>query len=51
MIVVERVSKKLDVLVVADLLSQSGKARKVRKYGIPIMHEAIFWKLLGIEVN
>ena len=51
MIVVETVTKKIDLLVVADPLSQSGKAKKARKYGIRIMHEAVFWKALGIEVE
>lgn len=51
MIVVESVSKKLDLLVVADPLSQSGKAKKARKYGIRIVHEVVFWKILGIEVE
>lgn len=50
-IVVEFVTKKLDVLVVADPLTQSGKAKKARKYGLRIMHEAVFWKLLGVEVE
>lgn len=49
MIVVESVTKKLDLLVVADSLSQSGKAVKARKYGIRIMHELVFWQTLGIE--
>ena len=51
MIVVETVTKNLDLLVVADPLSQSGKAKKARKYGIHIMHEVVFWKILGIEVE
>lgn len=51
MIVVESVTKKLDLLVVADPLTQSGKAKKAHKYGIRIMHEAVFWKVLGIEVE
>jgi DNA polymerase-3 subunit epsilon len=51
MIVVESVTKKLDLLVIADPLSQSGKAKKARKYGIRIMHEAVFWKALGIEIE
>lgn len=49
MIVVESVTKKLDLLAVADPLSQSGKANNARKYGVRIMHEAVFWKALGIE--
>jgi DNA polymerase-3 subunit epsilon len=51
MIVVESVTKKLDLLVVADPLSQSGKAKKARKYGIRIMHEVVFWNVLRIEVE
>jgi DNA polymerase-3 subunit epsilon len=50
-IVVESVTKNLPLLVVADPLSQSGKAKKARKYGILIMHEVVFWKVLGIEVE
>jgi DNA polymerase-3 subunit epsilon len=51
MIVVESVTKKLDLLVVADPLTQSGKAKKARKYGIRIMQEVVFWTVLGIEVE
>ncbi len=50
MIVVESVTKKLHLLVVSDPLSQSGKAKKARKFGIRIMHEIFFWRILGIEV-
>jgi len=49
--VVESVTKKLDLLVVADPLSQSGKAKKARKYGIRIMQETVFWNALGIETE
>lgn len=51
MIVTESVTKKLDVLVVADPLTQSGKAKKARQYGIRIMHEPVFWRALGLEVG
>ena len=51
MIVVESVTKVLHLLVVADPLSQSGKAKKARKYGIRIMQEVVFWKVLGVEVE
>ena len=51
MIVAEYVTKKLDLLVVADPLTQSGKARKARQYGIRIMHELEFWRALGLEVG
>jgi DNA polymerase-3 subunit epsilon len=45
------VTKKLDLLVVADPDTQSGKAQKARKYGIRIMHEPVFWKAIGVEVE
>jgi DNA polymerase-3 subunit epsilon len=50
-IVVETVTKNLDLLVVADPQTQSGKAKKARKYGIRIMHEVVFWKTLGVHVD
>lgn len=49
--VMDAVTKKLDLLVVADPLTQSGKAKKARQYGIRIMHEPVFWKALGMEVT
>lgn len=51
LVVVDSVTKKLDVLVIADSHTQSGKAIKARQYGIRIMHEPVFWKALGIEVT
>jgi DNA polymerase III subunit epsilon len=51
LVVVDSVTKKLDLLVVADPHSQSGKAKKARQYGIRIMHEVVFWKALGLEVS
>ncbi len=47
--VVSSVTKKLDLLVVADPQTQSSKAKKARQYGIRIMHETVFWKALGVE--
>jgi DNA polymerase III subunit epsilon len=49
--VLEAVTKKLDLLVVADPLTQSGKAKKARQYGIRIMHEPVFWKSLNLDVT
>jgi DNA polymerase-3 subunit epsilon len=49
--VVDSVTKKLDLLVVADPQTQSGKAKKARLYGIRIMHEPVFWKAIGVEVK
>jgi DNA polymerase-3 subunit epsilon len=48
--VLDSVTKSLDVLVVADPHTQSGKAKKAQKYGIRVLHEPVFWKALGVEV-
>lgn len=45
------VIKKLDVLVVADPDTESGKARKARQYGVRIIAEHVFWKALGVPVE
>lgn len=51
MTVVESVNRSVDLLVVADPQTQSGKAKKAHKYGIRIMHEVVFWKMLGFDVD
>jgi len=51
LIVLDSVSKKLDVLVVADPQSASGKAKKARSYGTRIIAEAVFWQLIGVPVD
>lgn len=51
LVVADTITKKIDILVLADPHSQSGKARKAREYGIRIMHEPVFWKALGLEVS
>jgi DNA polymerase III subunit epsilon len=51
MVVAPRVTKKLDMLVVADPDSLSGKATKAREYGIRIVAESAFWSMIGIEVS
>lgn len=45
------VSKKLDLLVVADPDTMSGKAKKARDYGTRIMAEATFWNAIGLQVG
>lgn len=45
------VTKKLDLLVVADPNTQSGQAKKARQYGIRIVHEPVFWRSLGVELD
>lgn len=49
--VIDNVTKKLNYLVVSDPLSQSGKAKKARAYGIPLVHESVFWTALGVRVD
>ena len=49
--VASTVTKALDLLVLADPNSQSGKAKKARQYGIRIIHEPVFWRMLGIVVD
>lgn len=51
LVVVNSVTKNLDFLVVADPYTQSSKAVKARRYGIRIIHEPLFWKTIGVEVN
>lgn len=51
LIVTSGVSKKLDILVVADPNTQSGKAKKAREYGIRILSEPVFWQMLGVSVD
>lgn len=45
------VTKTLDVLVVADPDTMSGKARKARDYGTRIIAERAFWQALGVAVD
>jgi len=47
LVVLDRVTRQLDILVVADPDSQSNKARKAREYGTRIMSESAFFSLLG----
>jgi DNA polymerase-3 subunit epsilon len=45
------VTRHLDILVVADSNTQSGKAKKAREYGVRIMAEATFWKAIHARVD
>jgi DNA polymerase-3 subunit epsilon len=49
LIVLPRVTKKLDILVVADPDSLSGKAKKAREYGIRIIADVAFWQIIGVK--
>lgn len=46
-----RVTRTLDLLVVADPNSMSGKARKARQYGTRVMAETAFWPMIGVQVQ
>ena len=45
------VTKKLDILVVADPDTMSGKAKKARDYGKRIVAERAFWPKIGLRVD
>ncbi len=45
------VTKKLDLLVLADAASNSGKARKARDYGTRLVAERAFWVALGVRID
>lgn len=51
LVVKQSVTKSLDILVAADPLSESTKARKARQYGIRVMHAAEFLRRIGIQVG
>lgn len=45
------VTKKLDILVVADPDTMSGKAKKARDYGTRIVADMVFWQMIGAAVD
>jgi DNA polymerase-3 subunit epsilon len=49
--VVMNVTKGLDILVVADPNTLSGKARTAGRFGTRIMAEAAFWHAIGVQVQ
>jgi len=51
LIVLRGVTKKLDLLVLADPDTQSGKAKKARSYGTRLMGEVVFWTAVGVAVD
>ncbi len=51
LVVKDSVTKGLDLLIVADPDSLSGKAQKARRYGTRIMAEAVFWQTIGVHVD
>jgi DNA polymerase-3 subunit epsilon len=51
LVVAPRVTKRLEVLVLADPDSVSGKARKAREYGTRLIAERSFWTMLGVAID
>jgi len=51
LVVAPRVTKKLDLLVLADPESMSGKAATARRYGVRMMAERAFWTALGVAID
>jgi DNA polymerase-3 subunit epsilon len=51
LVVKSGVSSKLDVLVLADPDSKSGKSRKADELGVRKIAEPVFWRTLGVEID
>lgn len=51
LIVKSGVSKKLDMLVVADPHTQSNKAKRARELNVKIVAEPVFWRMIGVSVE
>ena len=51
LVIAPRVTKKLDLLVLADPDSPSGKARKAAKYGVRRIAERAFWPAIGVSID
>lgn len=49
--VLSGVSKKLDLLVVADPDTLSGKAKKARECGTRILADAVFFRMIGAQID
>jgi DNA polymerase III subunit epsilon len=48
---VKTVTRKCELLVVADPHSQSAKARNARELGVRVIAESAFWPMVGVEVR
>ncbi|MEX0711220.1 MAG: BRCT domain-containing protein, partial [Pirellulales bacterium] len=51
LVVAPSVTKALEILVVADPNTLSGKAQKARRYGTRIIAEPVFWRTIGVPVD
>lgn len=48
---VKTVTRRCEVLVVADPHSQSAKARKARELGVRVIAESAFWPMVGVDAR
>jgi len=51
LVVHKHVTRSLDLLVVADPHTQSRKAKQARAIGTRILHETVFWRMIGVPVE
>lgn len=51
LVATDSVTKKTEILVVADPHTMSGKAKKAREYGIRIVADRVFWKMIGVKID
>jgi len=51
LVIAPRVTKKLDLLVLADPDSLSGKAGKAAEYGVRRVAERAFWAAIGVSID
>jgi len=51
LVVAKGVTTGLDFLVAADPDSMSGKASKARSYGVRIVAEPVFWRMIGVDFD
>jgi DNA polymerase III subunit epsilon len=51
LVVLPRVTKKLNLLVLADPDSLSGKAQTAARYGVRRVAEPVFWRTLGLTMD
>jgi len=51
LVIAPRVTKKVDLLVLSDPDSLSGKARKAAKYGVRRVAERAFWPAIGVSID
>jgi hypothetical protein len=51
LLVLPRVTKKLDLLVVSPLVERTGKVARAEEYGIALVDEPTFWRAIGVRID